>query len=108
MLLTDAFVILIGWAIFVFGFVIKKDYAITSLASIYLMVLGTDMIANGTGVSPTITLALGSIHIAIGFYVLVVGGTKTYVDKELTLEPIKQIINKMKGRKKKNANTKKD
>lgn len=95
MLLTIEFVVLLSWVIYIFGFIIKRDYTITSLASLNLMVLGLIIITDGSGIPYLITLSLGATHIGVGFYTLMRGGTETYQGKSFNPEPLKNLYKKI-------------
>ena len=72
--------ILVAWAILIFGFV-YKDYAITSISSMFLMVLGVYMLSYGIeGISRShlAVLAFGFTHIGVGAYVLIRGAYELY------------------------------
>lgn len=78
MLEAIEFMVLIGWGILMIGFV-RKDYTITSLAAIFIMIIGTSILTKAEGT--LINIGFGAVHIAIGFYVLVRSGTETYKGK---------------------------
>jgi len=78
MLIPMDTIIFLAWFILIIGF-LKKDYTITSLASMFLMVIGTSILLYGVeGIDNLITLGMGVMHIGIGFYVLFRGGTEVY------------------------------
>jgi hypothetical protein len=74
-------IIFLAWLIAIAGF-ISKDYAITLIGSIFIMVLGVYIVANGiTDINNWLTEAIGAIHIGIGGYIFIRGaweGFKIY------------------------------
>ncbi len=77
-MLNIEFVILLGWGILILGFV-RKDVTITSLAAMFLMIIGTTILIEGYG--ELLYLGFGAVHIATGFYVFFRSGTETYKGK---------------------------
>lgn len=81
-MLSMEFVIIITWLVLVFGF-LRKDYSIVSLASLMLMVIGTSVLIDYS--KDLVMLGFGMMHIGMGFYFLVRGGTETYKGRSLTM-----------------------
>ena len=72
--------ILVAWIILVIGFV-YKDYAITALGSILILVLGVYMLIygiNGVSNSSLEVMAFGFTHIGIGAYIFIRGAYELY------------------------------
>ncbi len=76
------FLVLLGWIILVIGFYFR-DYPITTMSSMWLMVLGVYLVRFGLpDVNFTfLTMGLGLVHIGIGGYVFLRGTWEQYHDK---------------------------
>jgi len=70
--------IFIAWIALIAGF-IQKDFSISAIAAMFLMVLGVYTAIYGLeGISNFATQALAIIHIGIGFYVMIRGSYELY------------------------------
>ena len=73
--------ILMGWSLLIFGF-IKRDYTITVLSSVLLIVLGLDLLIYDYGLSKLLGNTLGLVHLFIGFYIFLRGNIEIYKDRK--------------------------
>lgn len=73
-MIPDIYFFLIGiWALVILGFLIK-DFTITMLSAIGLIVIGVYGIINGiANIDNLITYAFSVIHLFLGFYILING-----------------------------------
>lgn len=70
--------VIIVWIIIIFAFMID-DWAIKSLASLFLMIIGIFVMINGIeGITNIAVVGFGIIHTAVGFYVITVESFKEY------------------------------
>lgn len=100
MAISIEFLIAIGWITLIIGF-IRRDYTLTTLPSLYLMVIGTFILTSDTfGLTQMVKLGLGLLHIGTGFYVGVRSGLETYKGKKL-VKP--KFIRKKKENKEENT-----
>lgn len=72
--------IIIAWVLLAVGFSMK-DYTISTLASIFIIIIGVYVLIYGIeNISNVVIVALGIVHIGIGFYVMVRGSYELYKD----------------------------
>lgn len=70
----------IAWTLLVIGFYIK-EFTMSALASIILIVLGVYGLANGIGgLNNLLTLTISIIHICLGAYVLIRGAIEMMIE----------------------------